>query len=56
VAQAQELPGGKLNGAAKVGEFLANKPEVLVDIRKEVLDVMVERKLAQAEQAKLKAV
>jgi RecA/RadA recombinase len=49
------FPGGKLNGAAKVGEFLADKPEALQQIRSEVLDVMVQRKLAQAK-AELKAV
>jgi RecA/RadA recombinase len=49
------FPGGKLNGVAKVGEFLADKPEALQQIRDEVLDVMVERK-AKIEKEKLKAV
>jgi RecA/RadA recombinase len=49
------FPGGKLNGQKAVGEFLADKPEALQQIRSEVLDVMVERKLAQTK-TELKAV
>lgn len=47
------FPGGKLNGQKAVGEFLADKPEALQQIRSEVLDVMVERKI---QKAKLEAV
>lgn len=47
------FPGGKLQGKPAIGEFLADKPEVISDIRKEVLDVMVQRKI---EKAKLEAV
>lgn len=49
----KSFPSGKLNGKKAVGEFLAKKPEVIEDIRAEVLDVMVERKVAKA---KLEAV
>lgn len=47
------FPGGKLQGKAKVSEFLADKPEVVDEIRTEVLDVMVQRKI---QKAKLEAV
>lgn len=47
------FPKGKLNGKAAVAEFFVNKPEVIPDIRNEVLDVMVQRKI---EKAKLEAV
>lgn len=50
------FPQGKLNGKKAVNEFLVKKPEVIEDIRKEVLDVMVERKLAAAKKEELKAV
>jgi hypothetical protein len=49
------FPGGKLNGQKAVGEFLANKPEALQQIRSEVLDVMNQRKIDQAK-AELRAV
>jgi recombination protein RecA len=42
------FPKGKLNGKVAVSEFLAEKPEVIEDIRKEVLDAMVVRKAAKA--------
>lgn len=47
------FPGGKLNGKKAVSEFLADKPEVIDEVRKEVLDAMVERKI---EKNKLEAV
>jgi RecA/RadA recombinase len=47
------FPGGKLNGKKAVGEFLADKPEVLDTIRTNVLDAMVAKKI---ERAKLEAV
>jgi RecA/RadA recombinase len=47
------FPGGKLNGKKAVGEFFVKKPEVIEDIRGEVLDVMVQRKI---EREKLEAV
>jgi RecA/RadA recombinase len=47
------FPTGKLNGKKAVGEFLADKPEVLDTMRKEVLDAMVVKKI---ERAKLEAV
>ena len=50
------FPGGKLNGKAAVGEFLASKPEALQVIREEVLDAMVARKLAAGQKTELKAV
>lgn len=47
------FPGGKLQGKAKVGEFLDEHPEALEQIRLEVLDAMVTRKVSKSE---LKAV
>lgn len=38
------FPKGKLNGKAAVAEFLAENPEALVEIRKDVMDVMVTRR------------
>ena len=38
------FPGGKLNGKAAVAEFLANKPEALVEIRNDVMAEMLKRK------------
>lgn len=50
------FPGGKIKGQPKVGEFLADKPEAVEQIRKEVLDAMIDRKLAAAKKEELKAV
>jgi hypothetical protein len=47
------FPSKKLNGKKAISDFLVDKPELITDIRKEVLDVMVERKI---EKAKLEAV
>lgn len=49
----KDFPSGKLNGKKAVSDHLAKKPEIIEDIRREVLDVMVERK---AQKAKLEAV
>jgi recombination protein RecA len=50
------FPGKKLNGKKAVAEFLAGKPEAIQTIRGQVLDVMVERKLAAAKKEGLQAV
>jgi RecA/RadA recombinase len=47
------FPKGKLNGKAAVSEFLADNPDMVPEIRLEVLDVMVQRKI---ERQKLEAV
>lgn len=38
------FPNGKLNGKDRLAEFIANKPEALVEIRKDVMDEMVRRR------------
>lgn len=42
------FPGGKLNGKAAVAEFIANKPEALVEIRNDVMKEMVRRNAHEA--------
>lgn len=37
------FPNGKLQGKERVAEFLATKPEALIEIRKDVMDEMVRR-------------